>query len=207
MSTASTVLTRLRDETAPMHQKIEANEYAAAMMNNRLTMALYKEYLAKFYGFIKPLEQRMRELDEAGVSALSDPSRDKTAWLVRDLTALGLSSEEIGELPQCDRLPELATRAQALGALYVLEGSTLGGQMITKKLAQYLPIDTTVNGHYFNSYGAQTRERWQSFRQELLAEADSETKEVEMIEAARQTFTLLDEWIASSNERQAEERA
>ena len=205
MSTASTVLTRLREETAPMHQKIEANEYAAAMMDNRLTMALYRDYLVKFYGFIKPLELRLFEMDGTETSALSDPSRNKTAWLVQDLTALGLSPEAIGELPQCDRLPEIATRAQALGVLYVLEGSTLGGQMITKKLAQYLPIDPDVNGHYFNSYGAQTRERWQSFRQELLAEADSEAKETEIVEAARQTFSLLDEWIASSRERQTEE--
>ena len=198
MTTASNILNRLKDETAPMHEQIEENEYATAMMNNHLTMDQYKAYLVKFYGFIKPVEERFTAVEQSAGSALTDPSRNKTAWLENDLIALGLDRASLDTLPQCDTLPDLSTRAKAFGCLYVLEGSTLGGQMITKKLSQYLPIDPAVNGRYFNSYGTDTRERWQGFRQELLAEADSAAKEAQMIEAARETFVLLDRWITDT---------
>lgn len=198
MTTASTILNRLKDETTPMHQHIEENEYATAIMTNRLTMDKYKEYLVKFHGFIKPLEEKLLVVEQAPGSVLSDPLRNKTSWLEHDLRALGMDQSAIDNLPQCAALPDLSTRARALGCLYVLEGSTLGGQMITKKLSQYLPIDPEVNGRYFNSYGANTRDRWQAFRQELQAEADNADKEAQMIEAARETFILLDRWITDT---------
>ncbi|MFS0722992.1 biliverdin-producing heme oxygenase [Paenibacillus sp. 1P07SE] len=195
MSTASTILTRLKEETAPMHEHIEKNEYAAAIMNNSLSMEKYKDYLMKFYGFIKPWEARLHEVEHPHGSALSEPSRNKTKWLEQDLTALGVKRQELDRLPLCDALPDLTTRARALGSLYVLEGSTLGGQMIAKKLAQVLPVDPQENCRYFYSYGPHTRERWQEFRQELEEEADTAEKEEQMIAAARETFVLLDCWI------------
>lgn len=195
MTTASTILNRLKTETNSLHRQIEENEYAAAIMNNSLTMDQYKEYLIKFHGFVKPVEERLSVFNRPSGTALNDASRNKTDWLERDLLALGLDELEIKGLPQCRELPNLSTRARVLGCLYVLEGSTLGGQMITRKLSQYLPIVPDHNGHYFNGYGTQTKERWQEFREELTGAADGPDAADQMIQAAQETFVLLNRWI------------
>lgn len=200
MHKPSAILKRLKEETAPMHRNIENNEYAKSIMNNSLTMGKYELYLMKFYGFVKPVEERLRERLEAGEGVLAESAGNKRFWLERDLSALGLSEERIAGLPLCTRLPDLSTHVKALGCLYVLEGSTLGGQMIIRMLSGYLPIDPAVNGNYFNSYGEQTRERWKAFCNELESAGDSAEAEAEMIEAAKDTFYYLDQWFAEPGE-------
>ncbi|UQZ37010.1 biliverdin-producing heme oxygenase [Paenibacillus sp. PK3_47] len=194
MDNASNILKRLKEETAPLHKQIEKNEYAAAIMNNSLTMDKYEAYLIKFYGFVKPVEARLSGITDSAEGVLYESARNKSEWLERDLSALGLSEETLSRLPLCTDLPDVSTHAKALGCLYVLEGSTLGGQMIIRMLAKYLPVDPHVNGNYFNSYGDSTREHWKAFCSELEKAADRPEAEEEMIQAAKNTFRLLDRW-------------
>jgi heme oxygenase len=52
--------------------------------------------------------------------------------------------------------------------LYVLEGSTLGFQVVRKRLpADHLAL--TVAGRFLLGYGPETGARWQSFQGELAA--------------------------------------
>ena len=55
--------------------------------------------------------------------------------IAADLSALGLLRSEIDALPLCRDAAGLAGSLEhALGSLYVLEGSTLGGRIITRAL-------------------------------------------------------------------------
>ena len=47
--TASTIMERLKSETAHYHRQVEQNDYAKAIMNQ--TVSLEEYILAKFYGF------------------------------------------------------------------------------------------------------------------------------------------------------------
>lgn len=205
MNNATSILKQLKEETAPMHRQIEQNEYAVAIMNHSLTMEKYEAYLMKFYGFVKPVEERLRESIDSAKGVLYKSAWNKSAWLERDLSALGLSEERLSRLPLCAHLPDLSTHVKALGCLYVLEGSTLGGQMIIRMLSQYLPVDPDVNGTYFNSYGERTREHWKAFCTELEKAADSVEEEAEMIQAAKDTFYWLDQWITEPEASQAQD--
>ena len=57
--------------------------------------------------------------------------------------------------------------ASLLGALYVLEGSTLGGQVIARRLNHIIGHDGVVATRYLNAYQAQTLTQWQVLRQLL----------------------------------------
>jgi heme oxygenase len=104
---------QLRKRTAPLHGQIEALlRFPGAIR----TCADYQDWLGRFLGLYDPL----------GLSMLS---RDHTCRLVDDLVALGTDPRE---LPRASSalLPDLPTLAHALGALYVIEGATLGGRLI-----------------------------------------------------------------------------
>ncbi|MDG0808373.1 biliverdin-producing heme oxygenase [Cohnella rhizosphaerae] len=81
----------------------------------------------------------------------------------------------------------------------MLEGSTLGGQMLTKLLMKDLPVSPDTNASYFNSYGADVRERWTEFREMLASQARTGEDEREMLASAGETFDRLRDWIEAPN--------
>ncbi|MEY9093779.1 biliverdin-producing heme oxygenase [Paenibacillus sp. RC84] len=198
----TTIVSRLREETAPFHDQIEQNAYAKAIMDKSLTIETYKTYLEKFYGFILPSEKALSALPEWEKLGFDIESRLKTPLLENDLEQLGLTKRQIEELPQCGTLPDVSTLSRALGYLYVLEGSTLGGQLITKQLKAILSVDPEVNGRYFNSYGAELRTKWSEFREFLLENVKEEEQE-QVLAAAKETFILLDQWLKEAHGSQA----
>ncbi len=60
-----------------------------------------------------------------------------------------------------DRFPPLTSEAEALGALYVLEGATLGGRIIRRELAVRGASLTGLE--FLDPYGEAAGDRWRSF--------------------------------------------
>ncbi|QJC53145.1 biliverdin-producing heme oxygenase [Paenibacillus albicereus] len=192
----STIMERLRQETAEQHERMEENRYARGIMAGSLDRAGYRRYLELFYGFIRPAEERIYPDAQLQAQGLDEGARRKAPLLERDLQALGLGADEIGRLPRCGELPDLSTPARKLGYLYVLEGSTLGGQIISRKLAASLGLEPDSGLRYFHAYGDDTRSRWLEMRS--LIQQGSQGQEDETVAAARETFALLERWVEAS---------
>ncbi|WP_458460099.1 biliverdin-producing heme oxygenase [Paenibacillus sp.] len=193
--TATNIMERLKSETAHYHRQVEQNTYAKAIMNQTVSIEEYKKYLEKFYGFLKPLEDQAVQQPFWGDTGLDMEIRGKAGLLEKDLRNLGASEEEISQLPLCEELPDISTPARLFGYLYVIEGSTNGGQIMTKRLSQFLPIEADRGLEYFNAYGTETRTRWSEFA-ELLQQSISSTEDHDvMVHTASETFRLLDQWI------------
>ena len=91
----------------------------------------------------------------SAVPGLDFQARRRRALLDADLKALGETADPAPSHPAPASLPE------ALGQLYVLEGSTLGGQVIRKRV---LGAGDTMRGlSFLDPYGAETGLRWKSF--------------------------------------------
>src|SRR5438309_503026 len=93
----------------------------------------YAALLLLFYGFFKPVYDSIDAFIDT--SSLPDyQSRRKPEWILNDLNELKVNYT----IQLCQQLPVINNNSAAFGALYVLEGSTLGGivikQMITDKL-------------------------------------------------------------------------
>jgi heme oxygenase (biliverdin-IX-beta and delta-forming) len=86
-------------------------------------------------------------------------------------------------------LPAIGTKAEALGALYVVEGSTLGGRKILQALrSQGLPTDGL---HFLDPYGKDAGAKWRLFLRVLEREtALSETTMNECVLGAIKAFAL-----------------
>ena len=79
----------------------------------------------------------------------------------------------------------------AAGALYVLEGSTLGGQIILKHLQKTMSPGFK-GSQYFSAYQYKTGSMWKSFLQQLNAMPQSIFNEHQMIAGAKKTFEIID---------------
>lgn len=188
------ILTRLKEETAPYHVQTEQNPYASAITGGTITLERYRSYLEKFYGFVRPVESELAEHPAWAQYDFDFESTQKAGLLEKDLEHLGLSRQNVLELPICPDVPGTSTFAQAVGVMYVLEGSILGGQMIIRMLKPILSVTEDTNGHYFNSYGIHTRDKWKAFQGLLMQVADSKEQEDQIVQAAKDTFTKLDKW-------------
>lgn len=197
-------LQRLREQTRAAHAAIEVE---LDLIGPGLGLAMYRQRLARFYGFYQPLEVELHRSSSA-VPGLSDlAARCKTPWLVTDLALLGVNP---AALPLCTLLPDLRTAEARYGCLYVLEGATLGGQLIGRQLRERLGIEPHSGGRFFASHGDRTGSMWHSFRAALAAFAEQSSAPQAIIEGATLTFECLRRWCAEGalgiDERAGERR-
>jgi heme oxygenase len=187
--TETDVLLLVRAETRAHHQKLETK----LPFDERLNLARYQELLAKFWGLFDPLEAALANLDLA--DSLEVRKRQRSALLIRDLQATGLTSQQLSVLPRCDHVPRLNTNAQALGCMYVLEGSRLGGQFVSKLVLQQLGLTERSGCSFFSSDGAEVAPMWRKFCDIVRESVHSPEDRSKFVVAARSTFAAFLEWI------------
>jgi heme oxygenase len=183
-----TLLERLRAETRPAHDRIEK---AVDFERRASSQEAYRNLLCRFYGF-------HRAWEEAAAPLAPDRTcfqrRCKTHLLVKDLAALGMSSQEIIHLPRCCPLMPLPAPAAVLGGMYVIEGSTLGGAIIAREVERRLGLTAETGCAYFRPYGRDTASMWKSFGAALLAASSPRTDDL-IVETARRTFDVMHDWL------------
>lgn len=182
---------RLQHETRPFHSRLESG---LRLLDPHLTVDEYRAILRQFYGFYKPLEAGIGQFAVGSLGSEADRRR-KLQWLVQDLLALGDTEWTIASLPLCIRLPPLMTQARLMGSFYVVEGATLGGQMVARFLRQSLGDEARRCCRFFVSYGGQVRPMWAAFLEALALVADGPEREREIIESACDTFQCFERWL------------
>ena len=152
------ILAKLKESTRDQH---EALETVVDVLNKSFTHPDYRELLTKFYRFYSAIEPQLpvSELADAGFDI---ESRRKSPLLERDLEALGIL-DEVRKLPAWTDIPSTANAAEAFGSIYVMEGATLGGQVITRHLKEHLGLTPEKGGAFFNSYGPMVGPMWKEF--------------------------------------------
>jgi heme oxygenase len=189
-ATRKDILTRLKIETAAEHSAIED---AARIMHPRLTVAEYRGYLEKSYGYYAAVEALLWRLGVWEALDLPAVERIKLPLLADDLVALGVSPSAV---IICDAPPRLAAVAEGVGAAYVLEGSTLGGKVISRHVRHRL--GEGVPRSFLDCYGESIGSNWQSFRGALSRFAKSRGLEDAIVSGAKETFQTFTRWLAQS---------
>ena len=184
----SALLQRLRDETRSIHERLERD---LGLTERPLDLAGYRRLLSRFYGFHRSWEPAVAAA--LGDEAFTAPRR-RLCLLERDLVHLGLGRDEIELLPACPDLPPLRTVPDAMGSLYVMEGSTLGGRVIAPHLERTLGLDANRGCAYFISYGDAVPQMWREFRARLAA-ASGPGSDDAVVTSATRTFERLHAWL------------
>ena len=188
------VLELLRSETGPVHRRLEDR----LDLQRRLTSLVnYRRLLSRFYGLYTGLES-------GSVTHGDSLPRGKCSLLEQDLRDLGLENHAIRELPRYE-WPDFSAAA-GLGAFYVVEGSTLGGQYISRMVQGQLGssgISPERGLRFFHGYGVQTRAMWEAARGWLESESSRLARPGEVVEGALRTFGAFEDWLCAGEEAQA----
>ena len=190
------ILSRLKRETHASHQAIEAR---VDLLNHLGSVADYRQLLERFWGFYAPIEERMLAGADWPRYGVDIQRRMKAPALTRDLAALGLAPDVLAALPRCRALPVPQSFPHRVGCLYVLEGATLGGQIIARTARGRLGLTPEHGCAFFMSYGEQVGLMWREFRALLVAAAIDEPAEAAIVCGAQETFAAFDRWLESTN--------
>lgn len=188
---------RLRQATRDAHLRLEAE----VDFDRRMTsLEAYRGFMEEFYRFVRPVEAALSScgLEELPIDCAS---RRKMGWIEADLKDLGHTNETLKELPEFSGAPPLANAIEALGALYVLEGSSLGRQVMLGKLSERLNIRPEWAGHFFNGYGKKTGAMWASFVAALNDAGKSERDAQTIENAALAAFAAFETCLAEGRLR------
>lgn len=183
-STPSPLLLALRAGTRECHRALEDR---LPFFREGFDAHAYRRLLAAYYGFHAPLELHLG-------GYLAD-ERVKAPVLVRDLLALGLSAADIDALPLCQALPSLDDEARALGVMYVIEGSTLGGQVLKRAMAERLGLGPDCGTGFLDVYGASTGSYWRAFLDRLGQAPNTPAAQAATVQAAIDTFECFERWL------------
>ena len=192
-SAANSVLTRLRTETREVHERLERE---LDLLSSDLTRESYRTILRRFLSFYLAFEPEVWPRLPGAWSALF-ADRRKLPALRDDLAVL---DGEAAEITACSHRVHYPNLSQILGALYVVEGSTLGGQLIARHVARQLGLRADWGLRFFSSYGPEVGPRWKQFTELLIAES-SPGQADEIVEGATQTFKAIGECLGHGAEQ------
>jgi heme oxygenase len=185
------VLRRLRTDTAPEH---EAVEQVLDLLDPDLTPARLATVLSRMHAFWLSAEAGLDRWAAAAPTAAADVQwvdRRRAHRFAADLAALGSAPAAPVGVPD---LPPVPDTDAALGRLYVLEGSTLGGVFIDRHLATLPQLAGTGPLRAFSPYGERTGAMWHAYRSATRAHVAAGGDAGRLVAAARQTFTALAAW-------------
>lgn len=177
---------RLRESTAQVHQQLERSLIPTI---KQIDTATYVRLLQMFYSFHAAVEPQLdKYLNDTLIPGYSN--RRKAASLLEDLNYLGASASS----KECEYFPIITNVPQAFGVMYVLEGSTLGGKIISQIISRQLGFQDTKGLSYYSGYGDDTDAMWLSFKDALNNSAFTAEETDEVVNAAADTFTSLKKW-------------
>lgn len=190
-----TLLQRLKAETRPHHERAERSVH---LMDPGLTLEHYRRHLEALYGFYGPLEAMLAQQPAELVPELRVSERWKLPLLARDLLALGHDDASLARLPRAPWLPPLPGLPEALGCFYVLEGATLGGQLILRHLQRHFAGTPAGDFAFFRAYGEDVGPMWKAFGEALTRAsmaADSQLFDTRVVQGAKDTFEAFERWL------------
>ncbi|MFT3824156.1 MAG: biliverdin-producing heme oxygenase [Chitinophagaceae bacterium] len=171
--------TNIKEATKTAHQQLEKK--VVLQLKAIRNEADYAALLKNFYAYFNQVEKAIAPYITPEL--LPDyKDRRNSSYLKKDIEELGFSTDE---LPVATA-PLITNTQQALGALYVMEGSIMGGSIIVQMLAKG---GVTRGVSFFSGYGPATGEMWGKFVTVLNANASTATEESLSIETANETFS------------------
>ena len=189
------VRSALRTATNDVHCRIHRSIRLQPLFDQTLGREDYRALLCCYFGFFDPLDGQLAALHRATPQFQEHaPFRPRTYLLRDDLSVLGLSDVEIDRLPKY-RFP-VDTPGRYAGALYLVEGSALGGRILFDRLKYLFDENESRGRRYFMGHGQRSALVWQDSC--ALIETIGETAPlVEIVDTACALFEAFERWLAA----------
>lgn len=160
------VCEELRLATHAAHVRINHHPYLSGLLKAGYPLEKYQALLAMYTALYAAIETQVESFIACDDVPFVYFNRRKTQWLRDDMTYFGLNWQEpLWQQPPLPTPRVLTDCGALIGTLYVIEGATLGGEVISRHLHKHLELGPTSGARFFNGYGdaATTRNNWQMF--------------------------------------------
>lgn len=192
----------LRDElkagTTPAHRDLER---ALNLLRADFSLADYRRLLVRYYGFYVPFERFLhaKAHQQSAAAQFYCGDRLKRTWLETDLLALDIDFSAYGDHIPDERFTTLfPSEEHILGAVYVIEGSMLGGAILSKHVMKRLQITPEAGLRFFSGYGLAAEEKWLATLQFLRDCDQPNLSRPNALDGAGRMFLLLKQHLANA---------
>ncbi len=190
-------LLKLRERTGPLHRSLEELPLSRSLTDPAITREQYGQYLLALRPVVEQVETGLYPILS---HLLPDMDRRKKLPLLdSDLTYLQIPINQAGSAP-ADGWLQTPTLSHAIGIVYVMEGSTLGGRMIIKNIQSSLGFLKNQGASYFTGYGDQTGPLWKSFLDALTRYEYLSGNGNDIIDGAIHAFQVIRQQISKPRE-------
>ena len=184
----------LKEETIAEHQQAEKNNDARFIIDHSITHDQYLGLLYKNYIVYNKLENLIHNfMDELPSDLKEFAVYDKSDRLKRDLTRSDFNFDRFEDELAIDITQKDTNNVmQAIGILYVIEGSMLGVMMIANHLQHCSELGSIEEHHFFGGNPKAHVQRWKKFIAVLDGLTLSEQEKEEIIKGAKEAFKYFD---------------
>ena len=178
-------LAKLKNHSAGAHKKLENLPISKSILSPHMKLSDYRHYLSLMFDVHKNMEADMYPILYNIISDLRQ--RQKTHLITNDLLFLKYVKDKSVTIFKVNEV----TISFALGMLYVVEGSSLGGRYILKNVEKISGLDNKKGVSYFTGYGEHTYDYWDVFINKLKAYEQQHNCADEIIAGAIYAFESI----------------
>lgn len=192
--TETTFLENLRSQTSESHKNLEAIPISKSLVNPAISLHAYSLYLSLMHDVVSDFENDIYPIVKNIIPDISE--RKKAHFIVTDLIEIGEEKKKMRSFLK--NYDQKFSVPFALGMLYVLEGSTLGGRFILKNIQENLGLEEKGIS-YFSGYGNKTGSYWKNFLANLTEYEAKNNAEEEIIAGADFAFTIIGKHLSENS--------
>ncbi|MFL9843361.1 biliverdin-producing heme oxygenase [Flavobacterium rhizosphaerae] len=183
---------KLKESTALPHQQLEALPISKAIISPDIDKDTYIKYLTLMHDIVKDAEENIFPILNTVIPDLEQ--RNKTLLIQADLRFLG-ATYTTNSKPVSNG--NTFSTGFAMGVLYVIEGSSLGGRVILKNIEKTLGYNSSNGATYFSGYGDKTGTYWKAFINKLSEYEKENNDGEEIIKGAYYAFDAIKKHLAT----------
>ena len=193
----------LRQQTQAHHQRLNQHPLLKGLLSRDLSLGHYQRILSAYADLYQIIEEQIEVYLAQHPTVFDYTQRRKSHWLSEDLGYFAPTESAVKFYGTCGfGFPHIDSVGQLFGILYVIEGSTLGGQQIAKALVSYHQLTPERGARFFYGYGNESSSLWEAFLHDLETALQEEIEFVRAAKAAEQTFeaflAVLDQSVSRS---------
>lgn len=187
----------LRSETAEIHEQLHRVASFQGLLDGNMSLEHYVALMTRLHGFYVPLDRSvLAACSRTDVFQGQFCYQPRAEMLAQDLATLGVSPGQVESNETCVDINSIETAEALAGVIYVIEGSVLGGAMISKAI-NHLPLSENVKRkNYWTWCRINGKARW-AMTLQFVDELDCQgVDRALMVDAAKATFAAMHKWLA-----------
>ncbi|QDT39784.1 Heme oxygenase [Stratiformator vulcanicus] len=187
-------MSAMRSGTRDLHERIEQRIRPAEALGD---IDSYRRLLERYAAYYRCFEEIVRR-DRFIVREFGSERLEKSKWLRNDLRELNEAVPVVGDQRSSAEeltLPDFPTRSHLIGGMYVLEGATLGGQVLLRRYGPPRGLPEGAAVRFFEGYRDATGMMWQAFSQTACRLVEAEAEIAAAVDSARATFSSFGDWV------------